>query len=145
MGCIRDPWKVADVLRSPFVLFASSERVRGDEAYVVASSLSRFRAFQFFAPTGPDPKATRDPDGGPRYEFPGEVGRCVRMAVELAKSTSTALRVIDITRPGDAGDLIQRWVTPETLFPLLVAPDGRRLEGIDWFVPSIVRKFYRGR
>ncbi len=136
---------MAEAVGPEFVLFAASEPVRGDEGYRVASRLPRFRAFQFASPAGSGSNAAAGSDGGPPYEFPGEVGRCVRLAVELAESASVALHVIDLHQPGDASALVERWVTPETLFPLLVAPDGRRLEGAASFVPSTLRSFYRGR
>jgi hypothetical protein len=52
-----------------------------------------------------------------------------------------ALKVVDVNRPSGDQGLVQRWVTRETLLPLLVSPNGRRLEGIESFVPSRLKDF----
>ena len=86
----------------------------------------------------------RTPQGQRRWEFPEEVGQCVRLAVELAGRLGRDVRVVDLNGPAVDVEQVRRWVSPETLLPLLVSPDGRRLEGIGSFVPSTLRAFLAG-
>lgn len=127
-----------------FLLFARSEPVRGDEGYTYAASFHRLRVFLRLAPSHPAAPA-RGPSGEPRWEFPADIGRCVRAALELAAETGTSVEVIDVSRAGKGQDLVSRWVLEGTLLPKLVAPDGRALEGVDAFVPSRLRRFFSGR
>ena len=80
------------------------------------------------------------PDERP-WHFPVEQRTCIRLVDELAESLGRTVMVIDVNWPEFHTDLVERWVGPNTLLPLLVAPDGRRLEGLESFVPSIVRRF----
>ena len=70
---------------------------------------------------------------------------CIELVAELAESAGRALRIVDVNHPADdQRALVRRWVGTNTLLPLLVAPDGRTLEGSESFVPSRVRRFLRG-
>jgi hypothetical protein len=91
-----------------------------------------------------DPSAPVGPDGAPLRYFPGEQGRSVRLALEIAEGSEVPVKVVDVNLPGDDAPLVTRFVTTATLLPLLVAPDGRTLEGESDFVPSRLRSFLRG-
>jgi len=123
----------------PFLLFVASEPLRGDEGYVVTSQFHRLRAFLQLPPKSP--ARTRDASGRTLREPPEDVGRCLRAAVEVAAELGTTVRVIDLERPGEDAALVERYVRPESLLPLLVSPHGERLEGMDAFVPSRLRRF----
>lgn len=51
------------------------------------------------------------------------------------------MKVVDVHRPAGDHDLVERWVTRETPLPLLVSPNGGRLQGIESFVPSRLKHF----
>jgi hypothetical protein len=127
-----------------FLLFARSEAIRGDEPHLVAERLARHRWLRFVAPVGPDsPPVPRE---GPESRgFPGEVGLCVRLAVEIAESKGIPLRVIDLAAASEDLELIAKWVRPETVLPLLISPNGESLEGPGWFVPAELRHFLGAR
>ena len=125
----------------PFLVFAASEPVRGDEGYALAASFHRLRVFLQLPPQRPL-EVVREPSGERRWAFPADVGRCVRVAVEVALSLGRTVHVVDVSRPADDRGLVERWVGPDTILPLLVASEGRRLQGIDAFVPSRLRAFF---
>jgi hypothetical protein len=123
----------------PFLFFAASEPLRGHEGYVASSSFHRARVFVQLPPRSP--VRIRAEDGSARWEFPPDVGACLRLAVEVAASRHRTVRAVDVSRPGDEQPLVSRHVRPETLLPLLVSPEGRRLEGLSAFVPAELREF----
>ena len=129
--------------RGLFLLFAASEPLRGNEGYAVASTFHRLRGPFQLPPEHPVP-GLRTQEGQRRWAFPEEVGQCVRLAVELAGRLGRDVRVVDLNGPAVDVEQVRRWVSPETLLPLLVSPDGRRLEGIGSFVPSTLRAFLAG-
>lgn len=123
----------------PFLLFAEKEPLRGDEAYVVASQFHRLRGFFQLPPK--HPARIQEPDGSRRWDYPPDISECLRVTVSVATSLDKPVRLVDVSHPGADWELVDRLVSAETLLPLLVAPDGRRLEGLDSFVPSRVKEF----
>jgi len=125
------------------LLFAASEPFRPEEGYAIASSFHRLRGFVVL-PSKDAVGPVRGPSGERRWEFPEDVGRCARLAVEIARSMGRDLRIIDVSRPGEDDALVRQWVRPETLLPMLLAPDGRALNGMEAFQPGRLRAFLKG-
>jgi len=53
--------------------------------------------------------------------------------------------IVDVNQPAGFQALVARWVGPNDVLPILVRPDGARLEGIEEFGPRRVRRFIRGK
>lgn len=83
-----------------------------------------------------------DAQPGQIYGRQAEMGR---MVLDLATRCGATVKVVDVDRPGADLPLVERWVTPDADLPLLVRPDGARLEGAASFVPSKVAAFLQGR
>jgi hypothetical protein len=79
------------------------------------------------------------------WHLPPEQIHCVNLVLEVAGREARDVTIVDVDRAGGRQDLIARWVGPNDLLPLLVRPDGARLEGIEKFVPRKVRQFIRVR
>ena len=78
------------------------------------------------------------------WHLPRPQLECVEMVARIAKAEGRRLTVVDVNRPGEHQDLIDRWLTPDTTLPVLVRGGGTRLEGIDEFLPRKVGRFIRG-
>ena len=63
---------------------------------------------------------------------------------EAIRGTPRTVKVIDANQPGDDRALVERYLTPADVLPVLVRPDGARLEGAEAFSPSNLRAFLRG-
>lgn len=124
----------------PFLLFAASEHdpsVEGLDAVAgMGARLLSIGAASWRARSAATPNA-------PTENFPGEQGRSVRLALDIGESLGRAVRVIDLSHPGDDQELATRYARGEPLLPLLVAPSGRRLEGLDSFVPAQLKRFFQ--
>ena len=48
---------------------------------------------------------------------------------------------MDVNRPGEHLDLVHRVVGPNDVLPILLRPDGARLEGTENFVPDVLSRF----
>lgn len=120
-----------------FLLFAGGEPDRGDDGRGMASQLGPFKRL-IQLPGRPD---LGPGEGELPWQFPVEQRACVRLVLDMARSVGRVVQVVDVNRPAGDRDLVERWVTPETVLPLLISPDGRRREGAESFVPSQIRKF----
>jgi hypothetical protein len=133
-------------MRAPsgeFLLFAASQPDRGEGLVAPVSALDRFLLGKALSNYPVDPVAPRGTDGAePRY-FPGEQGRSVRIALEIAETEGRRVRLIDVSAPGDRAALVDRFVGAGSLLPLLIAPSGRRLEGPTDFIPSRLTTIFR--
>jgi hypothetical protein len=100
-------------------------------------------------PTGSGTKSTPT-DGTPPAEglprhLPMPEGQCVEMVLEIARKEGRRVTVIDVDRAGERQPLVNRWVGENDVLPLLIRPDGARLEGLEEFLPARVRRFILGR
>jgi hypothetical protein len=86
---------------------------------------------------GPSPGASRP------LRLPARQVHCVNWVLEAADLESRRVTLIDVNRVDAPQDLIHRWVGENDLFPILVRPDGARLEGEESFDVRKVRKFLR--
>ncbi|MGA7650046.1 MAG: hypothetical protein ACLP8V_07325 [Thermoplasmata archaeon] len=79
------------------------------------------------------------------WHLPRQQLRCVDMVLRIAGRERRRVTVVDTNRATAPQGLVDRWVGPNDVLPLLVGPDGARLEGIEEFVPQKVRQFIVGR
>jgi hypothetical protein len=77
--------------------------------------------------------------------LPPSQAACAEMVIEIVERQQLPLLVVDVNRPGEFREMVARWVEPTGVMPLLVRPDGARLEGEENFVPGKVRRFVAGR
>ena len=122
-----------------YLLFAAGEPDRGDDGRRMASQLTVptiLLSPRISGSSSPDPPSVEVP-----WHFPVEQRSCVRLVTDIAQSMGRVVSVVDVNWPERDRDLVERWIGPSTLLPLLIAPDGRRLEGIEAFVPARVRRF----
>jgi len=135
------------------LLFVAGEPGRGPEAMkdvtsrwkllagtVVVGWWNRTRAG---ASSASDETGADSPEGL-AWHLPVEQIHCVNLVAEIARDLGRSVTLVDVNRPMGAEELLRRWVAADAVFPLLVRPDGRRLEGLDHFVPGELRRFVRG-
>lgn len=122
----------------PFLLFAAGEPDRGNDGRALVSTFHRTAAIVQLPPKDPEVLPQR---GEVRWHYPVEQRMCVQLVLSLAEPMGKAVKVVDVHRPAGDHDLVERWVTRETLLPLLVSPNGGRLQGIESFVPSRLKHF----
>lgn len=79
------------------------------------------------------------------WHLPPQQVACIDVVLDAAERERRTVLVIDVNRPEDHQELVDRWVMPNDVMPLLVRPDGRRLDGEENFVPHRVRQFITGR
>ncbi len=84
------------------------------------------------------------PPEGPPWHLPRQEIPCVNLVLEMAHREGRIVTLVDANRAGEQQDLVHRWVGPDDVLPLLVRPDGGRLEGPENFVPQKVRQFISG-
>jgi hypothetical protein len=77
------------------------------------------------------------------WHLPPEEIQCVKMVLLIAQKRGRSVTVVDVNRDEGHQVLIARWVGADDVLPLLVRPDGTRLEGLEDFTPSQVRRFIR--
>jgi hypothetical protein len=87
-----------------------------------------------------------------QLDYPGRTERdldpagvtCVNLVLEAADRVGRAVTLVNVEDPREDQALIQRWVTPDTLLPLLVRFDGATLSGSESFLPRAVKRFVAG-
>lgn len=133
-----------------FLLFAAGTVDHGEDDLPEISWLHRLRPFVVLPPPriarpSPSGPVVRAPDRTAEtpWHIPGEAGRAVRIAFDIAEKVGARIRLIDTERPGADEPLVRRWVREADLLPMLVAPDGRRLGGLGSFVPRRLKEFLR--
>jgi hypothetical protein len=82
---------------------------------------------------------------GTRWHLPPEQVHCINTVLEVAEQEDRQVAIVDVDRSDGRPDLVARWVGPDDVLPLLVRPDGARLQGIENFSPRTVRRFVRRR
>jgi hypothetical protein len=79
------------------------------------------------------------------WHLPREAVASVNLVTHIVRRNGRSLTVVDVNRRSGQRALVDRWVTPNTVLPLLVRADGARLEGCDEFIPKRVRRFVECR
>jgi len=75
------------------------------------------------------------------WPIPADQLMALQHLAEVTRRTGTGVRVIDVNRPGEDRSLVERYVGPEDVLPVLVRPDGARLQGFEAFNPAGLRRF----
>ncbi len=130
----------------PFLLFVAGEPDRGDEAPRSPPSRSILAGLvvpPILIAREDDARRAARASKGASWRLPGEQSRCVRLALELARDLGRSVRIVDVNTPEAPRELVERFVGSQAILPILVAPDGRRLEGTESFVPGTLRRFLR--
>jgi len=83
-------------------------------------------------------------DSRPWHLAPAQMAS-LQVVLDAAKRQRRGVFVVDVNRPGVYQSLVERHVGPDDVLPLLVRPDGARLEGQESFDPARVRRFIAGR
>jgi len=86
----------------------------------------------------PPPGAT---GGEEPWHLPPQTIKHVNLVVEVAHREGRTVTIVDVNRAGVNRDLVERWVGPNDVLPILVRTDGARLEGTEKFVPHVLRRF----
>jgi hypothetical protein len=85
---------------------------------------------------------------GPPSERPARLPRlqlhCMNTVLRIARSAGREVTVVDVDRAAGRQHLVDRWVEARAPLPLLVRSDGRRLAGLEQFVPEVLRSFISG-
>jgi hypothetical protein len=79
------------------------------------------------------------------WHLPGQQLICVNMVLDAAERGHRSVTIVDVDRPGEEQDLVQRWFGPQDVLPFLVRPDGARIMGVENFSPEKIRHFIDGR
>lgn len=99
------------------------------------------------AESSPGPDELEKPpltDERPWHLPPAQMA-CVQIVLDAAKRQGRGVVVVDVDRPGEHKDLVDRYVGSNDVLPLLVREDGARLEGEERFAPAEVRRFIARR
>ncbi|HEY1198813.1 MAG TPA: hypothetical protein VGG32_08845 [Thermoplasmata archaeon] len=75
------------------------------------------------------------------WHLPPQQVQCAEMVLKIARREQRRVTVVDVNRASVHQDAVDRWVGPNDVLPLLVRPDGSRLEGIEEFAPQKIRRF----
>ena len=73
------------------------------------------------------------PTGEPIYFLSDDQSRCVAQVEEMAMRRGYRVRVVDVEKVGRIERLIAEHLRGVQKFPVLIAPSGRRLEGLEQF------------
>jgi hypothetical protein len=79
--------------------------------------------------------------GSEPWHFPPELVKHINLVVGVAHREGRTVTIVDVNRAGDLQALVDRFVGPNDVLPILVRPDGARMEGTENFVPEGVRQF----
>jgi hypothetical protein len=79
------------------------------------------------------------------WHLPPQQIQVVNLVFDIAKRTRKSVGLIDVNRPANHQELVDWWVGPEGILPLLVRSDGARLQGMEGFAPRRVRRFIESR
>jgi hypothetical protein len=86
-----------------------------------------------------------DPVSHADWQIPAPLVACVQAVLDVVRRHHRSIRVVDVNRPGEYAEQVHEYVVTPHTFPVLVAPDGRRLEGIESFGESTLERFMAPR
>ncbi|MGI0129399.1 MAG: hypothetical protein ACREDE_01560 [Thermoplasmata archaeon] len=78
------------------------------------------------------------------WRLPPQQIHCMQAVLDAARREGRTVTVVDVDRSAGRRDLVDRWVGSDDVLPLLVRPDGSRLEGLENFSPRKLRQFIHG-
>ena len=77
------------------------------------------------------------------WHVPPGLVASVDLVIDVARQERRSLTVVNVDRPGEALPLVERFVRPSDVFPVLVRADGGRLMGEQEFTRSGLKRFLR--
>jgi len=92
------------------------------------------------ADSNPSPNSDETP-----WHLPPAQMACLGIVSDAAEQQRKEVLVVDVNRPGPHRDLVDQYIGPGDVLPMLLRPDGARLEGQENFLPNIVRRFIAPR
>jgi hypothetical protein len=143
---------VAATDETDLILFVAGEpdpragRTREAEVSAVRRLAGAVVGVRWISPMGCPAGSTSDqaPTCDDRsWRIPPQQVMCVNLVAEIAQSLGKRVALVDVNRPVGRQNLVDYWVGSNAVLPLLVRPDGTRLEGIEEFVPGKLRQFIR--
>jgi hypothetical protein len=134
------------------LLFVAGEPASGVPAPRDVTLSMGARMWGAFVPIGLMLKAGQGPSYSPDSALPppGKEGawrlspqqiHVVNAVLDVARREGRTVTVVDVDRAAARQDLVDRWVGSDDVMPLLVRPDGARLEGLENFSPGRLRRF----
>jgi hypothetical protein len=79
------------------------------------------------------------------WYLPPDQMTSLNLVLDVAGRRGHEVTVVDANRPGNQHALVDQYVRPNDVFPLLIRWDGARLDGTENFTPARVRRFLDGR
>lgn len=74
--------------------------------------------------------------------IPADQVMCLERVGAALQGRHRTVKVVDVNHPSDDDRrLVVQYVGAEDILPILVRPDGARLEGVEAFAPSALRRF----
>jgi hypothetical protein len=138
---------------APFLLFLASEPT--EEAPVnpeywsilyrisggaLSADAQRRLAVALSSPSTEESPTPRASGANPGY-LSREMLGILKLVTELAQKARASLTSIDVSVPGENAELVRKWYGADDVLPMLVGPDGSKMEGLVEFTPSRVREF----
>jgi len=96
-----------------------------------------FPANVFLGPPFRSSKSSEDEIG----PFPADQVMCAQRVLDQAKKVGRTVQFVDVNRPGEARELVLRFMGPGDVLPVLLRQDGARLAGAESFDGRTIREF----
>jgi hypothetical protein len=94
-----------------------------------------------------DPRQTPRPGGSNTddlpWRLPPDQVRVVNDVLEEAVLQDRKVTVVDVNRSAPSAEFVRTWVTADEIYPILIRPDGQRLEGFENFDSKSLHQFLR--
>lgn len=122
----------------PVLLFVAGAPDPGELRPPIAGAWGRMLMPASMVLSAGPPPSTPPPGA---WHLPREMEMAVEVVMKEADRRQIPVRVVDVNRPGEDRPLVERYITPDDLLPLLVRSDNTRLEGFEQFTPAEIRQF----
>jgi hypothetical protein len=76
-----------------------------------------------------------------QWHLPPEQLFGLELVLKVAGERKKSVGVIDVDQPGDQQTLVDRWVGPNDVLPVLVRSDGTKLVGVEHFTHGELLRF----
>jgi hypothetical protein len=94
--------------------------------------------------TGPPAGSRPRPQGASDSGLSLVTRQCLAMVLDYAKRFGWSVHIIDVTQQSVPESEIVASLGPDVTLPVLVRPDGARLQGDEEFTPGRIRRFLSG-
>jgi hypothetical protein len=75
------------------------------------------------------------------WHLPADQVHCVNWVLEAALEDHRYVTIVDVNKGDAPVEFVRQWVGPDEIYPILIRPDGRRLEGFENFDPRALKGF----